>query len=342
MFYGDERFLLKGINWNGFESDCNVIHGMWANTLEYYLDLLRDHQFNAIRLPLPFEIMNDLDTVIKSSCTTADSTLYDGMTVRDFIPVLLDKLQSRGMFCVFDLHTIGGVITEFPWTDTVSEDQVLKAWLNFAQFIQEHPALMGFEIKNEPHGRCSTDDFHTHSAKVIQTIHSPLFKGLFFIDGTSHSPVDGDVAPWGGTFEGISQNCDDDALCSLKIPERIVFSPHIYGPDVRGLENTENEGDETFERRFGFLKNHAFFNASAIVVTEFGGHLQNLDQSYFQKWASFMKKQGLDDSGYFFWTFPPSSADTGGFLNDDYVTINQEKVEFLQKLQQNPSKFYIC
>lgn len=343
MFYGNELFHLKGINWNGFESDCNVIHGLWANSLDHYLDLLHDNNFNAIRLPIPYEIMNDLDIQINPSCIMGDNSIHENTTIREFLPVLLDKLQARAMFAVFDLHTIGGVITEFPWTDTVSEDQVLDGWWKFAQAVQDHPAVMGFEIKNEPHGQCTTEDFHDHCANVILRLGlgSP-FKGLYFISGTSKSPVDGDSAPWGGTFEGISGTCEHDALCRLNISEKIVFAPHVYGPDVR-QDQALIENNQTFERRFGFLKNHVFLNESAIVVTEFGGLMEagGPDMDYFQRWSCYMKSINLQP-GAFFWTFPPSSDDTGGLLLDDYQTVNQDKMHFLDTMQPRSSKFYVC
>lgn len=342
LLYEGNVFRLKGVNWNGFESDCRVIHGLWANPAEHYLDLLKSQHFNALRIPLSFEIMENLWLPIKASCATADPSIYPDMTVHAYLGVFLDKIRSRGMFALFDLHTIGDRITEFPWTDDVNEDRVVEAWTNFAQAFGHHPAVMGLEIKNEPHGPCSTADFHRHSATVIAHIGS-RFNGLYFIDGTARSPIDGTKAPWGGTFEEISRTCDDDPLCKLGMFQKIVFAPHVYGPDVRG-ENALVENDDTFERRYGFLKRHPYFNGSAIVVTEFGGHMRDddgPDYRYFQRWKMYMDRVNLT-AGAFFWTFPPSSYDTGGFLNDDWQTIDQRKLDFLKSVQPSPSNVFIC
>jgi endoglucanase len=339
LYLGNQVFVLKGMNWNGAESDCKVIHGLWANSLDHYLDLLQDNGFNALRFPMPFESMENLDIKMNPACVTAEPRIYTDMTVGAFLSLLLDTLQFRGMFALFDLHTIGGVITEYPWTDQVSEDRVVDAWSKFGQAVGHHPAVMGFELKNEPHGECSTQDFHKHCAKIIARLdgdgEEKGFKGLYFIDGTAFHEQS---APWGGTFEGISKECSGDELCKLNKPDKIVFAPHVYGPDVRG-DVALTEDHTTFERRFGFLKHHAFFNGSAIVVTEFGGHMrdtQGADFQYFERWKQYMKDTNLN-AGSFFWTLPPSSADTGGVLSDDWKTIDKHKLDFLDSVQPTPS-----
>eukprot|EP00624_Nannochloropsis_granulata_P007100 evm.model.NODE_6271_length_19919_cov_71.801147.1 len=228
LFYSDQVFQLKGINWNGFESDCNVVHGLWLSPLKHYLDILQEQQFNALRIPLSFEIMETLDQVVKRDCSTSEPEILADMAVRQYLSVFLDHLNARGMSVLFDLHTIAGQITEFPWTDDVSEDRVVAAWVNFAEAFGKHPAVMGFEIKNEPHGSCSTDTFHHHCARVIRAI-GERFEGLYFIDGTTQSLED--KPPWGGSFEMISNDCDEDPLCQLGMLDRIVFAPHVYGPD---------------------------------------------------------------------------------------------------------------
>ena len=342
LLYGNEIFRLKGVNWNGFESDCRVVHGLWTHPLEHYVEVLRKQDFNALRIPLSYEIMDNLNLPIKAACATADPSIYPDMTVRTYLSIFLDKMRANNLFVLFDLHTIDAQITEFPWTDQVTEAQVLAAWANFAKAFGQHPAIMGLEIKNEPHGMCTTTEFHRHSANVIDHIGDD-FNGLYFIDGTALSSVDGLKAPWGGTFEEMSPECHDDDLCQLGIFQKIVFAPHVYGPDVRG-DDALAENDDTFERRYGFLRKHAFFHGSAIVVTEFGGRMSDVhgpDYQYFERWKRYMEHANLT-AGAFFWTFPPSSFDTGGFLYDDWQTLDQRKLDFLKTVQPQPSQIFIC
>ena len=339
LFLGNETFRLKGINWNGVESDCRVVHGLWENSVDFYLDLLTLHDFNALRIPVPFEVMEDLSLPLKPSCVSADPFFSPDTNVGTFLRWFLAKAKDRGMFVVFDLHTIQGQITESVFTAEVSEDRIMRAWANFAETFGGTSNVMGFEIKNEPHGVLSTPAFHDHCAKVIARVldKTPLFHGLFFIDGTSMSSVDGNAAPWGGTFESISNLCSDDALCAMNIPGKLVFSPHVYGPDVRGT-TALGEDEHTLFRRFGFIKTHEFFNESAIVVTEFGGKMVegSSDHAFFDTWLAYINDHGLN-AGAFFWTFPPTSFDTGGLLMDDFATLDPVKLAFLHNVQPHPT-----
>jgi endoglucanase len=339
LYYGDSVFRLKGVNWNGIESDCRAVHGLWENPIDFYMDILQAHAFNALRLPVSYEVMRDLTLPVTSGCVFKEPGA-SAMSVDCFLHSLLDNARRRGMFVLFDLHTIEGKITEYPWTDRVSEDMVVEAWVAFAKSVAMHPAVMGLEIKNEPHGNCTTTEFHRHAAKVIVAILEavPAFPGVFFIDGTSFSPVDGTKAPWGGTFEALSASCQDDALCRLDMDEKLVFAPHVYGPDVRGSVAL-NEDQATFDRRFGFMGRHPFFNQSAIVVTEFGGYMAkgSADYQYFEQWRQYMECANLT-TGAFFWTLPPSSDDTGGFIVADWRTPDSQKTAFLKLLQPSPSQ----
>lgn len=336
VYRGSDVFRIRGINWNGFESDCLVMHGLWAHPIDHYLDILDENGFNAVRIPVAFETMDNLDLVVHEQCTSSEPSIPPGTTVRAALGTLLDKLRDRGISALIDLHTIGGTITEFPWTEDVDERRVVAAWTRFADAFGSHPALFGLEIKNEPHGDCTTAVFHRHVAKVVAAI-GDRFQGLYFVSGTSDTlpPSSSSSSsflvapPWGGTFEKMeSGTCD--ALCSLHMSHRLVFAPHVYGPDVRGPD-VQQEGDVVFDQRFGFLNNHSIFHGSAIVPTEFGGHLRGDDLAYFERWRDYMRTHNMTAGG-FFWTLPPTSQDTGGLLLDDFQTVDADKLAFLQRL----------
>lgn len=52
--------ILKGINWYGFETDQGAVHGLYAQPISYFMELLSSNEFNAVRLPLDLDfILND-------------------------------------------------------------------------------------------------------------------------------------------------------------------------------------------------------------------------------------------------------------------------------------------
>ena len=52
--------ILKGINWYGFETEQGAVHGLYAQPISYFMELLSSNEFNAVRLPLDLDfILND-------------------------------------------------------------------------------------------------------------------------------------------------------------------------------------------------------------------------------------------------------------------------------------------
>jgi hypothetical protein len=52
--------ILKGINWYGFETEQGAVHGLYAQPISYFMELLSSNDFNAVRLPLDLDfILND-------------------------------------------------------------------------------------------------------------------------------------------------------------------------------------------------------------------------------------------------------------------------------------------
>lgn len=316
--------VIKGVAMNGIESDCRVPLGLDRRPLSWHFDTMKDSGFNAIRLPLSFEVMEDLSLSVLCS----QGEFPPPTPLRSVIQRYLDEAQARSMFLLLDLHTIGGSITPLPWTWAVDESRVINAWVNVVKTFGNHPALMGIEIKNEPHNECSTRDFFNHCHRVIEAIERsvPGFGGLYFISG-----VQANGAPWGGAFQmdGLS----DTTMLSLNTPmERLVLNPHVYGPSVRGSQAL-SDGPGMWEQAYGFITHsNTIWNQSAVVVTEWGGRMGYDDLDYYSgRWMDWHVNQKGFAAGGFYWTFGPFSDDTGGLVDDGYRII-QTKLDTVNRL----------
>jgi endoglucanase len=333
IYRNNQSFLIRGTNFNGIESGCRVPLGLSDKPLKFFLDFLEDYQFNSIRIPVSYEVMNDLSIPIVDSCATKDPDLfYPGMTTGAMIGLLLDKFHERNISVLFDQHSIGGVITSSPWTDTVNEDMVIAAWLNFINTYQHYPAFMGIEIKNEPH-EITLTRFLDYCAKMIYNvgIHLPYYRGLYFISG-----IQLEGGPWGGsfdeslsTFKGFTH---PSMLCAIdSYEDKYVLNPHVYGPSVRGIL-VANEDDSTWEESYGFISTlDDHWNISTIIPTEWGGTLVGEDYDYYSRWLEWhVNKKGFKGGGYF-WTMGPFSSDTGGIFDENY-NIDYNKIRFIDRL----------
>ena len=45
------RITLRGVNWFSFETETNVVHGLWARSMTGMLDQMQQLGFNAVRVP---------------------------------------------------------------------------------------------------------------------------------------------------------------------------------------------------------------------------------------------------------------------------------------------------
>lgn len=340
IIHNEKPFYVKGVNLNGIESACVAPLGLWDHSLSYYLDFMIEHKFNAIRLPVSYEAMHDLTKGV-GQCVGAEQHLRGGMPVGELIKFILDEAAKRNIYVLVDLHTIGGHITPDPWTDTVTENNVIEAWVNFMKRYGAHPALFAVEIKNEPHGVISMEEFVNHCAKVVQRIISdvPAYQGLFVISGVEYKG-----SAWGGsfgsdakassTFQGLGH---PNALCLVGLTDRYVLNPHVYGTDVRGSGVAWENGD-AWERYYGFLQSEeSHWKDAVILVTEYGGFMKEggTDRDYYERWLAWHLGKGYTAGG-FHWTLDERfSSDTGGLIGKH--DSNAFKLEFCGRLTPNPT-----
>jgi endoglucanase len=71
-------------------------------------------------------------------------------------------------------------------------------------------------------------------------------------------------------------------------------------------------------------------NTAPVLIGELGTKNQTAsDQKWFRKLADYIKQNGLS---FAYWSFNPESEDTGGILQSDWQTVNQDKQDILQPL----------
>jgi len=323
IYFQDKAYGVRGVNWFGAETDCMVPHGLWVHSLDYYLDRTRSYGFNSLRIPFSYENVRNMDVVVKEECVLRSPSLQ-GKTFRQALHLLIGGAKYRNMTVLLDFHTAGGIITEFPYTPVVSEQDFLNTWEIVLYEYGAYPNLIGVDIKNEPHGNIRWPEWGGFAGRVIDTIHqrAPWFQGLFFVEGIQE-PADHSV--WGGSFSRM-----DDFMG--RVPDaRIVFSPHVYGVSVRGNIALYDD-DSNWMGWFAFL--HGRYT-NPICIGEVGGWFEGDDEAWHRRVLDFLRRVGVRN--HFYWCLNPNSIDTGGLFDFDWTTINDDKVEFCRQLQPSPS-----
>lgn len=336
-------YRIRGVNWHGIETNCKVPHGLWLNKVSFYLDILNANKFNSVRLPVSYEVMNNLDQPVLQSCLTSNPEL-EHLSVGDFLDYFMDTLRVRNITLLVDLHTIQGRITQYPWTNSVSFNATKSAWVNFLK--RYGTKVFGVELKNEPHNECQLDEFIHWCVSTIESIERETsFNGLYFISGVQYTFKDGSFnTTWDGItgdkqgshFPGTNYGDlrETSDLANPNIPlNRIIFSPHIYAPDIEDAENSIN-----WESQFGFIKRKNWiFKDIPIIFTELGGKLDGPDYDYYLEFGNWARENRLIN-GMYWYTLPPTSVSTGGLMvGDQWNKIDSRKMEYIKAFIPDPT-----
>jgi aryl-phospho-beta-D-glucosidase BglC (GH1 family) len=322
VFFKDEEYLIKGVNFQGLEFSTMSPCCMYVHNMDYYIDFLVDNNFNSIRLPFSYELTRNLDHQVPYPTTLSADPDLQYKSIREIMHTLIGKCHDRGISVLLDFHNINSVITELPWTFEVPEDELILAWDRMMEFAN-YTNVIGVDIKNEPHniGWDVWGGFVNKFMVHVQEVY-PWFQGLYFVEGLNDK-----TSPWAGSFGDMPQDAITDK-------SKVVWSPHAYGPSVRGKVALD-EGADQFYAWFGFLKNKY---PNAIVLGEFGGFMtsSDFDLEWHYRLRSFLIDQDITSS--FFWVMFPDSKDTGGLFLTDCVSINYDKLHYLNSLNPTPTK----
>lgn len=320
----DILFSLRGLNWFGYEGDCNIVQGLWINSIDHYFSILaNDIQVNTLRIPFSDNTIRNWDQHPKPECLTANEWMND-ISIKDSFHVLFQKAADAHISIVLDFHTIGGDITDYLFSDTFTMDDTFRMWQLVMQEFIQYDNLLAIDIKNEPHGDISWSDWGSYASSIITYIRSqfPNYRGLFFIEGIQDK---NSRSVWGGSFTDLHK-----WMMNIMPNNKVVFSPHIYGNSVRGDEASDDTY-ALFDYWFGDLRFK--FPNNAIVIGEIGGMNIGDDLVWHTKIKNYLKKRGLNDAIY--WCMNPNSGDTGGIMEYDWQTLNTRKIEFIHDLQPN-------
>lgn len=339
LFLNDDKLTLKGVNWFGFETETYDLHGLWKVSMSSILDFLTKNKFNAVRVPFSTEIALALD---KTKCTSINTTANPGMvnwTSGQLMDHLVKECAKRGIVVMFDMHRLigAGVITELWYDKTYTEDIVIKAWLNIVNRYKNSPNVFAVDLKNEPHGVATwggdaSTNWHAAAQRIGNAILKVNPKLLVMVEGVAtHNNV---YSWWGGNLVGVK-----DLPVKLSVPNKLVYSPHVYGPSVA---DQSYFSDTTFPSNLSAIWDRDFGNVKknklgSIMIGEFGGHMKasNKDDVWQKAMGEYIKTNSID---FFYWCVNPNSGDTGGLLDEDWVTPIKPKLDLLASICPEPSQ----
>ncbi|MEI6894106.1 MAG: cellulase family glycosylhydrolase [Colwellia sp.] len=240
------------------------------------------------------------------------------------------------------------------WLDNLREIAGLSAEIGVDN-------IMGIDIFNEPWDY-TWEDWKTLSEHAYEAINEVNPDILIFVEGISGGTSDGIEVPHGDETSNPNwgENFYEHQTNPLNIPKnRLVLSPHTYGPSVFAQEHfmdpTQPEceglsGDEAgeadcnlvidaeklyagWDEHFGYLREQGY----AMVIGEFGGNMDwpnnsriaeqemwshiepGIDQVWQNTLVDYMKDKDIQGC---YWSINPESGDTGGIYLHAYDPID--------------------
>ena len=145
---------------------------------------------------------------------------------------------------------------------------------------------------------------------VVEGVGHCMKEGSHGCDKPSASGQDTSVPTWWGE----NLQAADDFPVHLDYPQKIVYSPHSYGPSVYPQPYFEasdfpNNMPPIWDLQWGYLSKT---RRAPILLGEWGGRYEGKDKTWQDKMAAYLKDNQI--AGNFYWCINPESGDTGGLL----------------------------
>ncbi len=335
--YADDREIpLFGINWSGLETEDRALHGLWeGRSVGDFMRQISVAGFTAVRLPITPEM---LDRKHKVADWAIDKGY--GPTGLDMLNQAVDAAERAGLWVLLSFNSYDSAIkggdTPAPYHHNGSYK--VADWLNdlkrMAEFALDRPEIVGIDLFNEPYG-ISWKEWKTLAEKGGERVLKTNRRLLIFVEGVGETRTEtgGYGAFWGSNFTEAAKNPID----LKKIPaDKLVYSPHVYGPDVYMMPYFNAPDYPTNMYRIWDLHFGHLTTKHAVCAGEFGGKYLNgtPDALWHDALVTYMTHRGAMASCWFYWQFNPNSTDTGGVLSEDWRSFDPRKIAMLGRLKQ--------
>ncbi len=332
---------IRAVNWFGAENDVRAPHGLWSRPMTDMMDQMVAEGFNAIRLP--FSVQNILEDQVATS-VAGDPSLA-GLTTLEIFDRIVDYAEQIGIKIILDAHRItqGNGAEGIWYSGQYDETDWIDAWEILANRYGDSTAVIGADLLNEPHlgtwGTGQRNDWPAAAEIAGNAVLDIAPDWLILVEGIGS--YDGDPYWWGGQLQGVR-----DRPVVLNADDKLVYSPHDYPASIFNQPWFTDGSDlyEVFRENWGFIHEEGI---APILLGEFGSRLENpLDLVWAEAITNYLAGDfdgdGVNDLGdgemgpsFAWWSWNPNSGDTGGYLNDDWLTVRQNAADLLDPLLES-------
>jgi len=281
-------------------------------------------------VPFSCELALNLDGRKPGNIDYSANPQLQGLSSGAVLDYLVAECAKRGIVILLDMHRMeaAGDIPELWYSKAYPESAVATAWRLMATRYRPCWNVVGADLNNEPHG-CATwepgqgnvaTNWRAAAERLGRVVLEANPRLLIFVEGVERCLTTGDGSWWGGHL-GDALN----AGVELPVKDKLVYSPHVYGPDVHEQVYFGSDGFERFlpkiwREHFAFVADGSAPGGKklgpAVVPGEWGGFARagTKDAVWQETIARWMgsAESGIESS--FHWCWQCNSGDTGEFL----------------------------
>ncbi|MBP3921915.1 MAG: cellulase family glycosylhydrolase [Ruminiclostridium sp.] len=364
-----KQVWLTGVNWFGYNTGTNTFDGLWNSQLKPSVEAIADHGFNLIRVPISAELINSwaAGEYPKANYNNAYNTELNNMNSLQIFDYFLKLAEENGLKVMPDIHSAetnaSGHVVNLWYTDKVSAEDFYSALEWMADRYKDNDTIIAYDLKNEPHGKpfegdgaaIWNDSTKPNNWKYVaeQAAARILAKNpnvLILVEGTEIYPMDLNTNSdfhstnekdyyfnwWGGNLRGVR----DYPVNLGKYQNKLVYSPHDYGPTVYKQPWFEGDYDYDSLMKDCWKDNWLYIytdNIAPLLIGEWGGFMKEPNLKWMTHMRELISNYHLNHT---FWCYNANSGDTGGLVLDDFKTWDEEKYAFVKEvLWQENGKF---
>ena len=337
---------IAGVNWFGFESSTLAPHGLWTRGYKEMMDQMVQLGFNTIRLPFSSEMLHT--NAAPNGIDFSKNPDLQGLTALQILDKIVAYAGEIGLRIILDHHrsTAGaGVSDNGLWYDAQhSEAQWIADWRMLATRYADNPTVIGADLHNEPYngtwGGGGATDWAAAAEQDGNAIGAVNPNWLIFVEGIG--TYQGQNYWWGGNLMGVK-----DRPIHLNLGNKLVYSAHDYPHSVYAQPWFEGDNfaaslPAKFDQMWGYIYKQGI---APVYLGEFGTKLTDpKDAPWFEAITSYLSGDFNNDGtsdipaghkgiSWTYWSWNPNSGDTGGILGDDWRSVNQAKLDYLEPIE---------
>ena len=165
---------LTGVNWFGYNVGSQVFDGVWSVNMHHCLELIADHGFNLLRVPMSTEIIlqwknKGPDPMVKVNTYENPELTEEGVeggTIKysfDIWNQAVEWCKELGIKIMIDIHCAStnsaGHNVPLWYDDKYSTKDWLDALAWMTEYYKDDDTIIAMDLKNEPHGKTDEGKF---------------------------------------------------------------------------------------------------------------------------------------------------------------------------------------